>query len=97
MLIQQGDVLISSVVKIKGKKLKHKILAEGEHTGHKHQLTIGEGELYEDDGTLYLHCETKCVITHEEHGKVTVPIGDYKIGIVREYDHFAEEARNVQD
>lgn len=97
MMYQQGDVLIKKVSGVKGKKLSHRVLAEGESTGHKHVVTIGDGDLYEDNGVLYLHCETECTVTHEEHGPVTIPAGDYEIGIVREYDHFAEEARNVAD
>lgn len=97
MLYQQGDVLITKIDCIKGRKLNHKILAEGEVTGHKHVITIGEGDLYEENGTLYLHCETECVVTHEEHKPITLPEGDYKIGIVREYDYITEEVRRVQD
>lgn len=98
MLYQQGDVLIQKVEKVvSGKKLKHLMLAEGEVTGHSHRVTAGEAELYEDSGTLYLHCETECVVTHEEHKAVTIPAGDYKIGIVREYDYVSEEVRRVSD
>lgn len=37
------------------------------------------------------------VVVHEEHYPVEVPPGDYQVGRVREYDHFAEEARRVID
>lgn len=98
MLIQQGDVLIVKVDKVLGKKLKHLTLAEGEVTGHSHKITKGEATLCEENGVLYLHVESeKAVLTHEEHKTVEIPKGDYKIGIVQEYDHFAEEARNVAD
>ena len=39
----------------------------------------------------------EAVVTHEEHNAITIKKGDYEIGIVQEYDHFAEEARNVAD
>ena len=97
MLFQQGDVLFKKVSGIQGKKIARKIIAEGETTGHKHVLTIGDGDLYEENGVLYLHCETECTVTHEEHKPVTLPIGDYEIGIVREFDYVSEEARRVQD
>jgi hypothetical protein len=98
MLIQQGDVLVIKVEKVIGKKLKHLTLAEGEVTGHSHKITEGEAELYEENGVLYLRVNSeKAVLTHEEHHAVEIPKGDYKIGIVREYDHFFEEARNVVD
>lgn len=95
MIFQQGDVIIEKVSQVKGKKLNHLILAEGESTGHAHRAK--EGEIYEDKGTLYLRTTKETDITHEEHKTITLPKGDYKIGIVREYDHFAEEARRVAD
>ena len=98
MLLQQGDVLIQSVSEIKGKKLNHLTLAKGEATGHHHTITEGDAELFEHEGTMFLRVNSKeAILTHQEHGAITIPKGDYKIGIVREFDHFAEEARNVQD
>jgi len=97
-MYQQGDVLIKKCEKVLGEKLNHLVLAEGEATGHKHRVTSGEGELYEHEGTLFLKVlSDTATITHEEHNPITIPKGDYEIGIVQEYDHFAEEARNVQD
>jgi hypothetical protein len=98
MFIQQGDVLIRKVNEIKGNKLNHLVLAEGESTGHKHVITEGDAELYDYEGTLFLKVKSeKALLTHEEHNAVEIKKGDYKIGIVREYDHFSEEARNVAD
>jgi hypothetical protein len=98
MYFQQGDVLIKKCTKTKGKKLKHLTLAYGEATGHHHTITEGEAELYDKDGTLYLKVKSdKAILTHQEHDTVTIPKGDYKVDIVREYDHFSEEARRVQD
>jgi hypothetical protein len=39
----------------------------------------------------------KATITHDEHAPIIVPKGDYKINIVREYDHFNEESTRVRD
>ena len=98
MLIQQGDVLIKKVNGIKGKKLNHLTLAVGEATGHHHTITEGDAELYELDGVLYLRVNSEeATLTHQEHKPVVIPRGEYEIGIVEEYDHFAEEARNVVD
>lgn len=41
--------------------------------------------------------KTPVTLLHEEHNPVSIPPGEYRIGIVREYDHFAEEARAVAD
>jgi hypothetical protein len=95
---QQGDVILKRVEKVRGKKLTHLVLAEGEKTGHKHQIIEGDAELYEENGTLYLRVNSdQAILAHEEHKHQVIKKGDYQIGIVREYDHFAEEARNVAD
>ena len=36
-------------------------------------------------------------VVHEEHGTIDLPIGAWEVGRVREYDHFAEDARVVRD
>lgn len=98
--LQQGDVLIRGVARIPEAARPKKgraILAFGEVTGHCHEA-IGDGvEVFERDGVLYLSAPKGCTVQHEEHKAIAVPPGDYQIGIVREYDHFAEEARAVQD
>ena len=96
-MYQQGDVLIFSATEIKGKKLNHLTLAKGEHTGHHHTITKGDAELYDHEGTLFLRVNSEAELIHQEHDTITLPKGDYQIGIVREYDHFSEEARQVRD
>jgi hypothetical protein len=76
------------------KKLPHTRLAEGEATGHFHSAS-GEGVALYDDFTL--DAPHGAEVTHQEHLPVTLPPGQYTRLIVREYDHFAEEARNVVD
>lgn len=98
MLYQQGDVLIKAVKEVKGKKLDHLILAQGEATGHCHEIKKGNAELYEEGGVLYLKVmDDEVKIQHQEHKEISIPKGDYFVRRVREYDHFAEEARNVRD
>lgn len=49
-------------------------------------------------GDRYLKVIDKPVdLKHEEHKTISIPPGEYKIGIVREYDHFKEESREVVD
>jgi hypothetical protein len=98
-MIQQGDVLIrrTSIPKSAKQKDGRAIVAYGEATGHMHEV-IGEGvAVYEENGTLYVSAPNGGIIQHEEHKTITLPPGEYQIGIVREFDHFAEEARNVKD
>ncbi len=97
-MYQQGDVLIKKVSEIKGKKLKHLCLAEGELTGHSHTITKGEAELFEHKGTLFLRVNSDSAeVTHQEHKTIVLSKGFYQIDKVREYDHFLEESRKVQD
>ena len=96
---QHGDVLINKVKEIPKdcKKLAHKVLMEGEVTGHKHEVISGDAQLFEKEGTLYLAAKTDCVVTHQEHGNVTVKKGNYKIGRVVETDPFSDAVRTVHD
>lgn len=78
----------------KRKKLARAILAEGEHTGHFHEAH-GAGVTYYDDGVL--EAPSGAEVTHQEHAPILLPAGTFQRSIVQEYDHFAEEARNVAD
>ena len=53
--------------------------------------------MFLDDGIVFLSSAKPFVCRHEEHNEVTLPAGKYRIGIVREYDHFAEMERRVAD
>jgi len=99
MIYQQGDVIMETTNKVVGKPLPHLTLATGEATGHAHTVTTGDAELYCDEaGNITLGVKSaSAVVTHQEHGTVTLPRGKYKIRKVVEYDHFAEEAREVRD
>ncbi|MGD1717002.1 hypothetical protein [Hydrocoleum sp. CS-953] len=85
--IRQGDVILQPIKLTSGKKLSHLTLAEGEVTGHSHQITCGNAELYEKDGTLYLKVLSETAsLTHEEHKPVTIPQGNWIVSIQREYE-----------
>ena len=98
MILQQGDVLIETVNKIpeRAKPRKDRVLAEGEATGHFHRA--GEGATVLEDGDdLFLLVKKECQVTHEEHGTITVPPGEFRVRRVREYDHWKERADIVKD
>lgn len=85
--IRQGDVILQRIKLTSGKKLSHLTLAEGEVTGHSHQITRGNAELYEKDGTLYLKVLSETAsLTHEEHKPVKIPQGNWIVRIQREYE-----------
>lgn len=101
-LIQQGDVLLFAgvVMPADARAVERRVLALGEATGHAHRLAeASDGLLYEaPDGTLYLRVGPGgATVTHEEHQAVSLAPGDYRVGRVREYDHWEEEARQVRD
>ena len=84
---RQGDVLLLSTNKIGGIKLSHLIVVEGEVTGHKHQVTEGQAELYEKDGILFLKVLSEvAMLTHEEHQPIQIPQGSWMVRIQREYE-----------
>jgi hypothetical protein len=100
---QQGDVIIRSTesipdgaVRVK-RTLKGLVLAEGEATGHAHKIEEDGAELYEKDGILYIKVEKPVQVKHEEHKPITLAEGIYRVGNVREYDPFKEEARRIVD
>ena len=96
---RQGDIYIERIDRIPdgARKLGHCVLAEGEVTGHKHQVVdIETAELYESSGKQYLEVKTEsAVVSHDEHGPVTLPKGTYVVWKQREYT--PEEIRIVRD
>lgn len=88
------------------KRLSHNHLAEGEATGHFHAAVASDAVLFEYDGGIILAAPSGTEVTHQEHHTVLVPgdrIHDAQIpglwdkSAVQEFDHFAEEARDVVD
>src|SRR3989304_3176347 len=62
------------------------ILAYGEITGHKHQISKGMAELFESGSTKYLRVLSETVeLIHEEHKTIVLPKGDYEFKIQRTY------------
>jgi hypothetical protein len=84
---RQGDVILLPVEQTEGQKLSHLTLAEGEVTGHKHRISEGEAQLYDQKGTLYLRVlSEKALLTHEEHNAIAIPQGNWMVRIQREYE-----------
>lgn len=99
MLIVQGDVfVVPANVPKTAKQINVRPLAYGEVTGHSHAVIDPVGVMmYDDGGTLYLSASKEVTVKHEEHTPVTIPAGEWRVGIVKEYDAFDEEARDVRD
>ena len=100
MQVRHGDVWLESVEGLPetARPKTGTVLAFGEVTGHTHRLLM-DGLLYAaEDGTTYIRVpEGGVTLTHEEHGPVTVPEGDFLVRIQREYDPYERAARRVVD
>ena len=94
----QGDIPFYPYSgKIKGKKHNHKgsvVLALGEHTGHKHVISVidhNDMEVWEQlEGGWIITLKNEAELTHNQHGALKIPAGTYRVGQEREVDWFAE-------
>lgn len=100
MYYQQGDVLLKKINSLPDGEIKKEnkiILAEGEATGHCHAMT-GNLSVMKKDGEVFVKVDgEQAEVIHQEHDAILIDPGIYKIEKVREYDHFAEEAREIAD
>ncbi len=97
-MLRQGDILLVKTDKIQGNLVGtgRRILAYGEVTGHSHVLD-GDVKYYDNgNGLLIAQVSSESKLTHEEHGMINVPEGDYLVIRQREFD-VAEGIRKVSD
>ena len=106
---RQGDVLVEAVRQPKDlgtlvpRDGNRVVLAYGEVTGHAHAVVPDDGvadipaaQLFESpDGDRYLLVDRPCALVHEEHGRIPLAPGAYKVTRQREYS--PEEIRTVAD
>lgn len=71
------------------------ILAYGEVTGHAHRIASPTVSVWSVGEQRYIHVEAPADLTHEEHGTITLPAGDYRVIRQREYE--PERERYVAD
>lgn len=96
----QGDVTFIPVEFIPaGEKIPDGVIARGEVTGHCHAIAdLAAAELYQCADGMYLKVgEAGVSITHQEHHRVELAPGDYKINIDKQFDYSAQSLRNVRD
>lgn len=77
---------------MKRKKLKERVLAHGEVSGHAHRVSV---DVYEHNGVKEFAGAT--TIVHEEHKPITLPDKKWASAQVLEFDHLAQMSRPVQD
>jgi len=96
-MVRQGDLLIIAAEQIPQTAVRKnsRVLAEGEATGHKHELT--GGLVYEYQGELYFRVseQEKVSLVHPEHKPVEFTSGEYKV--VKQREYVPNGWRNVQD
>ena len=99
-LYRQGDVLfrrIGVIPRAGAVKRENGVIALGEVTGHSHAIDdLQAAEVLDCGEGLYVHVsEDGVAITHQEHGTIELPAGDYQVTIQREYS--PDEIRSVVD
>ena len=98
-IYRQGDVLLVPVGEIpKGAKRvqPHRlVIAEGEVTGHVHELVGGNVELFEKAQVVLAKIMAAPQLQHAEHATQTIEPGIYRI--VRQREYTPEEIRQVAD
>ena len=84
---RQGDILFLEIDSLptKRKRLEHGVVAEGEITGHKHQIADDAALLYEDGTVKFLEALRETSIVHEEHKEIILPKGFYRVVQQRQY------------
>ena len=100
-MYRQGDVLIVACDEIPSEAVREKpaggkcILAEGEATGHHHAVPASHATMYMVGMAMYLAVARACYLRHQEHGKIRLPEGKYRVIRQREYTPWGE--RRVED
>ncbi len=96
---RHGDVMIQQIERLPetADPLQQLILAHGELTGHSHRVAPSSGaRLYRSPQGLFLEIRSEGVgVVHEEHGRISLPQGIYRVWRQREYS--PEEIRIVRD
>lgn len=85
---RHGDVIvIPAKIPAKAEKQKGLTLAEGEVTGHSHQISSGKAVMFKFDDKTYLRVTSPlAALTHEEHKQIDLPAGDYEVVIQQDYE-----------
>ena len=87
-MYRQGDVALVKITKLPKKLVeKDKVLALGETTGHKHQFVSQSVQVFRDNkNNQFVDVKQDSELVHEEHHKLQIPKGKYKVVLQREFD-----------
>lgn len=101
----QGDIPFHPYTgEITGTEVKHTgsiVLALGEHTGHKHTITVvnpNDMQAWKQlEGGWIITLKTDAQLVHNQHGPLVIAPGTYRISQERELDWFEQVTRKVID
>jgi len=95
MMYRQGDIFMVSVAAVPGtakpRPTRRLVIARGEATGHAHVLERpaergATAQLLDNGRDLYARIVGgSATVTHEEHGAIMLPPGEYQIVHQREF------------
>lgn len=91
MMVRQGDILLVQVRARPpdGREVPRErgelVLAHGEATHHRHRVVSRDARLVEYSGGRWLCVGATAQLVHEEHGRIRVPPGTYRVVRQREY------------
>jgi hypothetical protein len=101
-MYRQGDVAIIECDRVEvTKEVKREggriVLAHGEVTGHAHAIASMDATLFMDAKTLdrYLDVRAPVTLDHEEHGRIELPSGFFRV--IQQHEYRPEGIRNVAD
>ncbi len=111
-VILHGEAMIfpanipTDAVEIKPTNEQYHIIADSETTGNHHVIDLSPAKrnavkIFKNSaGTMFMENKTEtsvsCVLANR-HSPIAIPPGTYEFGIAQEYDHFAQNLRNVRD
>ena len=91
-MFRQGDVFVMAVERVENLQPVDReggriVLAHGEVTGHAHAIASSDAMLLMDAKTLDRYLDVKAPVTldHEEHSRIELPSGFYRVAQQREY------------
>ena len=98
-MYRQGDVLLVAVVDRPRHAQKQTgcVLAEGEVTGHRHEVLTDALLWIDTDGIKYLEvCAPEARVIHPEHGPLTLA-GPAMYRVIHQREYTPKAIRRVQD
>ena len=108
MMYRHGDLLITKINAIPEDtvQISDKIIAEGEISGHKHEIFGSAqvnirpsfiGRQINENSEVWFNAFDEIKLKHEEHKTLEIPKGVYKVTKEQQFDPFKELVMDVID